>query len=165
LTLGGSYYTGDSGQGAETGGETIDAKTDILDVHLQWRWRGLEFRALYVNVDLEDADLLNDFKGLTGAESIGSEMDGYYLQAGYDVLATRQTNQALIPYVRYEEFDTQKEVPGGFLRDPANDVDVVTYGVAYKPIPKVVFKLDYQDFDNAAGTGTDQWNLAAGFLF
>ncbi len=174
LTLGGSYYTGDSGQGADTSqgvipsaipGEIIEARTDILDVHLQWRWRGLEFRALYVNVDLDQADLLNDFKGLTGMESIGSEMDGYYVQAGYDVLASRETNQALIPYARYEQFDTQSEVPSGFLRDPANDVDVITYGIAYKPIPNVVFKLDYQNFDNAAGTGTDQWNLAAGFLF
>jgi len=166
LMLGGSFYTGDSGQGAKTSAlEKIEAGTDIMDVHLQWRWRGLEFRALYASVDLEQVDLLNDFKGLTGKASIGSEMDGYYVQAGYNVLASRETNQALIPYARYEQFDTQSEVPAGFLRDPANDVEVVTYGIAYKPIPNVVFKLDYQNFDNAAGTGTDQWNLAAGFLF
>ena len=175
LTLGGSFYTGDSGQGAvaPTTGEKIDARTEIMDVHLEWRWRGLEFRALYVTVDVDDADRLNEFQDdrddlLTPrplTDSIGSEMDGYYVQAGYDVFSFRETHQALIPYVRYEEFDTQSEVPSGFLRDPANDVEVITYGIAYKPIPNVVFKLDFQDFDNAAGTGTDQWNLAAGFLF
>jgi hypothetical protein len=166
LMLGGSFYTGNSGQGAvTTGGETIDARTDILDVHLQWRWRGVELRALWVDVSVDQADLLNDFQGFTGMQSVGEELSGHYLQAGYDVLATLETQQAVIPFVRYETFDTQKAVPTGFVSDPVNDVKVMTYGVSYKPIPKVVIKLDFQDYDNAAGTGVDQWNLAAGFLF
>ena len=167
LTLGGSFYTGNSGQGAvaPTSGETIDARTDILDIHLQWRWRGLDFRALWVDVSVDQADLLNDYQGFTGANSVGEELDGHYLQAGYDVLATVETRQAVIPFVRYETFNTQKAVPTGFLSDPGNDVKVMTYGVSYKPIPKVVIKLDYQDYENAAGTGVDQWNLSTGFLF
>ena len=98
-------------------------------------------------------------------ESVGSDLSGYYLQAGYDVLALFETRQAVIPFVRYETFDTQEAVPDGFLRDPSNDIQVMTYGVSYKPIPRVVIKLDYQDYENAAGTGVDQWNMAVGFLF
>jgi hypothetical protein len=167
LTLGSSFYTGNSGQGAvaPSSGETIDARTDILDVHLQWRWRGIQLRALFVDVSVDQADLLNDVQGFTGMESVGSDLSGYYLQAGYDVLALVETQQAVIPFVRYETFDTQEAVPDGFLSDPSNDIQVMTYGVSYKPIPRVVIKLDYQDYENAAGTGIDQWNMAVGFLF
>ncbi len=167
LTLGASFYTGDSGQGAvaPTSGQTVEARTDILEAHLEWRWRGLEARALWVDVSVDEADLLNDVQGFTGSQSIGEEMQGHYLQAGFDVLAHRATRQALIPFVRFESMDTQRKVPAGFSRNPASDLEVVTYGVSYKPIPNVVLKLDFQNFDNAAGTGVDQWNVAVGLLF
>ncbi|MFQ5670387.1 MAG: ABC transporter C-terminal domain-containing protein [Acidobacteriota bacterium] len=167
LTLGGAFYTGDSGQGAVAPStqETIQARTDILDLHAEWRWRGLEARGLYVHVDLDDADLINDFQGLSGSDSVGAEMNGHYLQVGYDVLSRLKTQQALTPFVRHEEFDTQAEVPSGFLRDPARDVELWTFGMSYKPIENVVLKLDFQNQDNRAGTGTDQWSLAIGWLF
>ncbi len=40
-------------------------------------------------------------------------MEGYYLQAGWDLLARRQGAQSLTPYLRWENVDTQKEVPDG----------------------------------------------------
>jgi len=168
FSLGGSFYTGGSGQGAvaPTSGLQIDARTDIVDLHAEWRWRGFEARALFVGIDLEDADEINDFQEFVGDESVGSEMRGGYFQLGYDVLAgNSRTEQALIPFFRYEEFDTQLKVPAGFSRNPANDAEILTAGLSYKPIPNIAIKLDFQNFDNAAGTGTDRWNLALGWLF
>jgi len=75
------------------------------------------------------------------------------------------TEQSLIPFVRYEAFDTQQGVPSGFVRDGANDVQVKTIGLSWKPITHVVVKADYQDFDNRAGSGVDQWNVLLGFIF
>jgi thiamine biosynthesis lipoprotein ApbE len=167
LILGGSYYTGDSGQGAvtPTTRQTIDARTEILDLHLEWRWRGIQARALWVDVAVEQVALLNEFREFAGDESIGEEMGGAYVQLGYDVLAAARTRQELIPFVRVESYDTQKKVPAGFSRDSANDVDVNTYGISYLPISKVVLKLEYQDMTNAAGTGENQWNIGVGWLF
>jgi hypothetical protein len=167
LILGGSYYTGNSGQGAvaPTTGQTIEARTDILDLHFEWRWRGIQARALWVDVAVDQVALLNDFQQFTGDESIGEEMEGSYFQLGYDVLAAATTRQELIPFVRLETYDTQKKVPAGYSRNPANDVDVSTYGISYLPIPNVVLKLEYQDVSNAAGTGLDQWNMGLGWLF
>ncbi len=167
LTIGASFYMGDSGQGAiaPTTMTPIDAHTTILDLHAEWRWRGIEARALYVGVNQADADLINDFNGFSGTDSVGEEMGGHYLQFGYDLLSQKQTEHRLIPFVRYEEYDTQQQVPSGFARDPANDVEVRTYGFSYKPIHNVVLKLDYQDYRNRAGTGTDQWNAAIGWSF
>ncbi|MFP3941432.1 MAG: hypothetical protein ACLF0P_14125, partial [Thermoanaerobaculia bacterium] len=85
--------------------------------------------------------------------------------AGYDVLAARSSVRELIPYVRWEEFNTQDEVPAGFAADPATDVESLTLGVAFKPIDQVIVKADYQDYDNAAGTAVDQFNVALGYIF
>jgi hypothetical protein len=50
-------------------------------------------------------------------------------------------------------------------RDPASEREILTFGLAYKPHPSVVIKLDWQDVDNEAGTGTDQLNVAVGYAF
>jgi hypothetical protein len=127
-------------------------------------------------VDIDDAELINhqNLDGSDGGEkSICEQLVGWYAEAAYDVLAHLDTEQQLSPYVRYEEYNTQDKVPGGFLTDPldpyradpATDVKLLTVGVAYHPIPQVVIKVDFQDFDNGAGTGMDQFNVALGYLF
>jgi hypothetical protein len=72
---------------------------------------------------------------------------------------------SLTPYVRYEQLDTQKSVPAGFSRNPVNEMKIFTYGVQYRPIPQTVIKADYQNVDNEAGTGLDQWNIGIGYIF
>jgi hypothetical protein len=81
------------------------------------------------------------------------------------VFAHIRTRQALIPYVRYERFDTQESVPEGFTRDLAFDRTVLTTGLAWKPITQVVLKADYNRIENEAETGVDQFNVALGFMF
>ncbi len=167
LLAGASYYRGDSGQGLESPDRgSIDATTSLLEGHLEWRWRGLELRGLAVEGRVDDVAALNAALGLAGDDSIGEELSGYYLQAGYDLASVFDALPgALVPFVRREAYDTQAEVPAGFARDPALDVESWTLGVAFRPIDPVVFKLDYQDYDNAAGTAVDQVNIALGYLF
>jgi len=165
LLFGVSAYFGESGQGVDFGGEILDVGTELLSAHAQWRWRGLQARALWTEVSLDDVADLNAYLDLTGMDSIGSRMEGWYAELGYDLLARRDTRHELIPFLRYEDFDTQAAVPAGFLRDPANDRTSWTFGLSYKPHPNVVLKLDWHDEDNAAGTGQDQFNFALGYLF
>ena len=165
--LGASAYFGDSGQGLTgTDGRPVDAGTTLFEAHLEWKKRGLEVRALGVTAEVDDVARLNGALGLAGNASVGEELQGFYAQVGYDLLATRPTGQrALIPYARWESFDTQHAVPAGFSKNPANDVDILTLGLAYKPLDQVIFKVDFQDFDNGADTGIDQFNVAIGYLF
>jgi len=166
LLLGGSAYVGSSGQGlVGPDGETVDVGTTIYEGHAEWRWRGLELRFLGTRADLDDVAALNRTLGLTGTESIGDELSGWYAQVGYDVLSHRGSSQELIPYVRWEQLDTQSSVPTGFLRAPANDRESLTLGLAWKPFPQAIVKADYQDYDNGAGTGLDQLNVALGYIF
>ncbi len=51
------------------------------------------------------------------------------------------------------------------MKNPARDVDLLTVGLAFKPLDQLILKADYQDFDNGAETGIDQFNVAIGYLF
>ena len=165
LLVGASTWYGQTGQGRELNGEEVGGGVFILDAHLDYKVRGWDLRALVASAHVNDAAALNELNGLTGDEGVGKDMLGWYLQAGYDVLRNSATTHQLIPYVRYERVDTQREVAAGFSADPANDLTVTSLGASWKPLPKVVAKLGYQFHSNDARTGLDQWNASLGWLF
>ena len=161
VMIGGSLYTGGSGQ--DLG---VDAGTDLIELHADARLRGWWLRGLWSQASVDDVAELNDVLGLTGNKSIGEELSGWYGEVGYDLATVMDMGQmSLIPFVRWEQVDTQKEVPAGFSSNPANDQEILTLGVSWKPIPQAVIKADFQNIDNAAGTGVDQFNLGLGYIF
>ncbi|MFL6264145.1 MAG: hypothetical protein ACJ76Y_31045 [Thermoanaerobaculia bacterium] len=166
LTVGGSAYAGKAGQGLESPeGRRIGVSTRIFEGHLEWKWRGLEFRALGVQARLSDVAALNEALGLEGEDSVGERLQGYYLQVGYDLLSGRGGQRALIPYARWETLNTQDEVPAGFSANPDTDIRNFTLGLEYKPIEQVVVKADYQNVHNRARTGADRLTLLLGYVF
>ncbi len=168
LTVGTSAYLGESGQNADAPGAaegTVGARTLIWEGHAQYRARGFDLRAMGTLASVDDAEQLNALHGYTGDESVGERLTGAYVQAGYNVLRDAPTSHQLLPYLRLEQLDTQAEVPEGFQADPANDRGVVSVGAAWKPVPGAVLKADYQMHSNEAETGTNQFNLAVGYLF
>lgn len=167
LTAGGSCFAGDAGQGLEdAAGRPIEARTRLVELHADWRARGWQARALYARGRVSDVARLNDALGYTAEASIGERNHGWYTEVGLDVLrAPEAASASLVPFLRFERYDTQDQVPVGFARDPALRVRVVTAGLAYKPIPSVVVKGDYQDYENGARTGLDRFNVALGYLF
>lgn len=162
LLFGASLYHGNSGQGLDGAGSV---GTTIVDLHAEYNWHGLRARALGVHATLDDVEDLNDALGLVGNQSVGEELSGYYVELGYDVLNGSGSKHALIPFVRYEKYDTQAKVPGGFSSNPARDAENFTFGVAWKPTSQVIFKADYVDADNEAGSGQDLLRLAMGYIF
>lgn len=166
LRIGSSLYVGESGHNrVDSQGREIGARTLIWEGHAEYRARGFDLRGLGVLATVDDPEQINDVRGLTGQESVGEELRGFYLQAGYDVLRPLGVQDRLTPYVRFEQLNTQAEVPGGFSADPATDRQVVVVGAEWKPIPRAVLKLDYEFRSNEADTGVDQLNAAVGYLF
>ena len=49
--------------------------------------------------------------------------------------------------------------------DPANDVKSLTVGLVYRPLDSVVFKADYQNYQNRARTGLDEVHVSLGYIF
>jgi hypothetical protein len=168
LTVGTSAYLGNSGQGAVLPSDpsrTVSARTFIWDLHGEYKVRGFDLRGLLALATLDDAAEINELNGLSGPGSVGERMLGFYLQGGYDVLRGSASGQQLLPYLRYEQLNTQDEVPDGFLADPATDRSLVTVGAMWKPVPNVSLKADYQIVSNDADTGVNQLNVNLGYLF
>jgi hypothetical protein len=168
LLLGVSFFVGGSGQGQQTAaGDIITGQVNLVDAHVQYNIRGWQFRGLFTRASIGDAAEINRANGLTGSDSIGSELGGGYVEAAFDLMSLRAggSSWALTPFVRYEKLNTQAEVPTGFERNPANDRSVWTAGFDLKPHHSVVIKLDYQNFKNQENTGVNQWNIALGYLF
>jgi hypothetical protein len=164
LSFGTSAYLGDAGQNQIFAGKKADVFTQLYEGHVQWKYRGLELRALGSWGHIGDAGVLSVAK----AQTIGSENFGWYAEAGYDILPFlfKDTNQALLPFFRYEHFDTVVGTPTGFADDLTKDKEIFQVGLHYKPIPNVVIKADYRNISNKKGTPEpDDFNLGFGFIF
>ena len=165
LLVGASAFHGETAQDRTLNGAEVGGRTLIWDLHGDYNVAGFELRALIAGAQVDDVAELNELRALTGANGIGEEMLGWYAQVAYDVLRTTGSEHQLLPYARYERLNTQRAVPVGFAANPATDRTVVSLGVAWKPVPQVVLKADYDGHSNRAGTGVDQVNVALGYLF
>lgn len=165
LILGASAYVGETAQNRALNGKEVGGRVLIWDIHADYKFRGWDLRALVAGARVDEAEELNRLNGLSGADGLGESMLGWYVQGGYDLLRNRRTGHQLIPYLRYENVNTQREVPGGFSADPANELTVTSLGLAWKPDPQVVWKMGYQIHSNESDTGLNQWNVQIGWLF
>ncbi|HYM61562.1 MAG TPA: ABC transporter C-terminal domain-containing protein [Thermoanaerobaculia bacterium] len=165
--FGGSIYSGNSAQGRRTpSGARFGGRVTLGELHADSKFRGVSLRALWSRGTIGDAARINEANGLTGDKSIGKTFGGWYVESGYDLASVwRRGDLSVTPYARYERFDTQRSVPAGYERDPENDGRIWTLGVAVKPIPQTVIKVDYQNVNNAAGTGVNQFNIGLGYIF
>ncbi|WP_020564229.1 hypothetical protein [Methylosarcina fibrata] len=163
LSFGGSAYLGNSGQNQLYAGQQVDVFTQLYEGHVQWKYRGLEFRALGSWGHIGDAGVLSEAK----QETIGSSNYGWYTEVGYDVLPLmfEDTAQYLAPFFRYEQFDTIATAPTGWSDDSSMERWIYQFGLQYKPIPNVVIKADYRNFTSKAGDLPDDFNLGLGFIF
>lgn len=158
FTFGASVYNGNSAQNDNTTAIT----TRIVEGHAEYRFRGLQTRALY-------ALQTNSEEGLLAAsatvKALGKRQFGGYMEAGFDVLSLTGSKHALIPFLRWERLNTQQDVVTGVTRDLSLDQTYKTFGLVYKPIPQVAFKADFQKATNGKKTGRDQFNLGVSYYF
>ncbi|MDT8423603.1 MAG: hypothetical protein RQ724_07500 [Desulfuromonadales bacterium] len=152
LNLGGSFYLGDSGQQEvlAANGSEADVFTEIYEIHGQYKAQGLELKALGTIVQIDDNELI-------GA-NVPEEIVAWYGEVAYDVmpLFARGTTQYLAPFYRYENIDYQGN---------NEDLNLYNVGISYKPIPNVVLKADYRNFNKDAGAKADELNLGFGYIF
>ena len=163
LSFGGSAYLGNSGQARSFDGQKVDVFTQLYEGHMQWKYKGLEFRTLGSWGHISNAAKLSAAKG----ETIGESNFGWYAEVGYDILPhlIPTTTQYLAPFFRFEIIDSIASAPDGFDDDDSRERRIFQVGLQYKPIPNVVIKADYRNFDSAKGNIADDVNLGIGFIF
>ena len=176
ITLGGSIYLGNTGQdvrvdnaGSPLNGQKIGGFFQMYEIDADLQWRGFHVRTLAVWTSLDDVAQINANLDFTGDESVGDEQFGWYIVAAYNILTEVDTGSRYLrnisPFFRFETYDTQKSVPAGFSRNPANDRQEYTLGLNYLPIPNVVVKAEYQWLENDANSGDNQFNFGLGYVF
>ncbi|MDD5410573.1 MAG: hypothetical protein PHF31_04040 [Methylobacter sp.] len=163
VTVGGSAYVGNSGQNQTFAGQKANVFTQLYEAHVQWKYRGLEFRTLGSWGHIGDAALVSANNNTV----VGSQNYGFYTELGYDVLPLlwQDTTQYLAPFFRYEKLNTVAKAPDGFANDPTKDWQIYQVGLQYKPIPNVVIKADYRNYVAKQGPLPDDFNLGFGFIF
>lgn len=140
-------------------------ETTIVDAHADVRFRGIYLRSVVTFANLTGADRLRTASGST---TIGpaDQMYGAYIELGYDVFRLLNiTEQELYPHIRLEKVDTQYKVAAGNRFDARYEQNVLTIGLAYKPIRQIIAKIDYAITSNKAQTGFNQLNFGLGYLF
>ncbi len=176
VAIAGSIFLGNTGQDqtienpeSPFNGEEFSGFFQMYEADIQVQYAGFEGRVLYTYTTLDDGARINALNGFEGDESVGTEQWGYYVVGAYNVLSltdfTSQYAQYLAPFVRWEQYNTQAQVPSGFFSNPANDRSDLTIGLNYKPIPNVVVKAEYQYLDNDANESENQFNFGLGYVF
>ena len=160
------FYRGGSGQDAiVVNGERLDINNTVTELHGQAQFRGFDVRGLYARAWVDEAGALSRALNLAATAPVAEQMEGGYVQVGYNLLSQTRSAVGLTPYVRAEHIDTQDRIPAGFVRDRSRDGMLTTVGVEIKPIPQIALKTEFQRIHNDAGTGRNQFNINLGYAF
>jgi DtxR family Mn-dependent transcriptional regulator len=141
LTVGASGWSGRSGFEFQP---TFDVPVSLAEADARYARGRLELRGQVSQVWIGNAGQLNDALGLRiGVNpNIAEAIGGFYLEAGYRALARPRFGE-LGTFVRYEDFDTQRRMPPGYVALPEFDRDAWIVGATYWPDPDVAIKVDY----------------------
>ena len=174
LNLGLSTYFGESESTAYNELDLSDnnavasADSTIIGINMmgidgRYQKGALQLRGQYIVADLSNTNQYNTFTG----KDLGSKMLGYYAEAGYNLLSEKETNNELIAFARYENYNTHKEVEEGGISINSNyDRKDVIIGLGLKLAKGAMFKIDYQIQSNGnSNPRTDQINIGTAVWF
>ena len=148
LRLGASAYYGGVDNGNQGDNPGIDGEVRILSGDFEYTVSKLDFRGAVAHEQIQ------------GAREIGngtaSEIFGWYLEAGVRLFPESWKKGKLAKsdaavFARYDDFDTQHQMPDGVAKNPAGDRQEWTFGASFFLTPTLVAKGDVQFRDDASG--------------
>jgi hypothetical protein len=118
----------------------------MLGLDAVYRIKALELKGQLYYTAISNSDNYNRFTR-TGSKNndLGSSMMGYYLEAGYNVLSHFEAgSKELIPFVRWESYDTHFTTGSSVVRNQAYQKYAITTGIDFKLNKNAVLKADFQ---------------------
>jgi len=163
LRLGLSGYFGRTQSPADV--EDIDGADvglSMIGLDARYAYQRFTARGQFIHGSLTDTEAYNNVTG----SKLGSALQGYYLEAAYNLLPQNKRQQ-LLGFVRFEDFDTHASVDGNLAKDLSYDRQEWTLGLSYKIAPGAIVKGDYQFKNNAVAGGSkvNQLNFGIGVWF
>jgi hypothetical protein len=165
LTVGAGFWSGRSGFEFRP---RFDVPVTVAEADARFARGRLELRAQFANVSIDNAAALNDALTLrTGVNpNVARTLRGAYGEAAYRVISGARIGDLAL-FTRYEDVDTQRRMPAGFLPLDAFDRRAVVVGATYWPEPDVAVKADYVILKNQStiAPAPNSFNLGVGWWF
>lgn len=134
----------------------------MVGADAQFNKGGWEARGQYIVTSISNTRAYNAF----GNSDLGSLLTGYYAEIGYDVLNKRQKDSALVPFVRYEHYNTHAGTEENLTANKSLNRSEIILGLGWKPATGAVIKGDYQIImSEGSDTPKYQLNLGLGISF
>jgi hypothetical protein len=131
-------------------------------VNIQYTIGDLQLTAIGSLTSLSNTDAYNTF----ASSNVGSQIMGYYGELAYKLKLNKSGYPKLIPFVRYENYDTQSAVGTNIAKNDAYHREIFTGGIGLQLTPGTIFKTDYQWLKTAADPKpTGMFNLGFGYWF
>jgi hypothetical protein len=136
---------------------------NMLGVDFRYTHKGFNARGQLNYGIISNAIQYNEFTG----SDIGSAISGWYGEIAYDVLhSAERLESELIPFARYERYNTHASIEEGMELNPAYDRTDITFGLGWKITSGAMIKVDYQIFiDKYAEDSPHQFNAGIGIWF
>ncbi len=134
----------------------------MIGLDARYNTGGLSIKGQFITAKISNTKEYNTKTG----KDLGSSLLGYYAELGYNILHNNSnTSSELIPFVRYENYNTHNKVEG-ITANKAYAKSEVIIGFGWKPTKMTVFKADYQIIKSKADSkSTGQLNLGVGIMF
>ncbi len=151
LKVGASSYVGKTQSSMYDGldktdaGAVASADSSVVGVTMfgadvRYNLKGLNLRGQYYLVSISNTEQYN---GLTGSD-LGSELNGFYVEAGYDVFSSFDMETELIPFIRYENYNTHAKTTSETAKLPSLNKTEITAGLGLKLAHGAMLKGDIQ---------------------
>jgi hypothetical protein len=140
----------------------------MIGVDAKYSRSGFQFKGQFYYTSLSNTDQYNTFTADLGElNDLGSLMIGYYIEAGYNVFKGLESiDSELIPFVRYESYNTHHEVDGSITANKAYNKSAITAGLGLKLTPGAVLKMDVQFLNSEASNMYSKvFNAGIGLMF
>jgi len=146
-----TYYGGSSGVSNRVS-DSLQLSTgpfaipvNLSEINLQYRIRGVTFKALAAHCMIKDAKTLNTVY----ANNTPRQMLGAYAELAYDLFNKKYNGEkSLNLFVRYERINLDYEVVSNGIENGPNNQSHIVAGITYAPIRGVAIKFDYHNNTN-----------------
>ncbi len=181
LNLGASVYAGKTQStlynGINKNDKTAMAKADssvvgitMIGLDARYSTGGLYLKGQYYNTGLSNTGQYNRFttKADGTPNDLGSSQTGYYVEAAYNLFRHLPNYKSeLVPFVRYESWNTQNAMAEGFTANPANNKQAIISGLEWEMARGSLLKADMEFVkSNSAGSKYNKrFNAGVGIMF
>ena len=179
LNIGGSLYVGNTQStlynGIARADEALFAKADSSVIKMtmtaldaKYSHHGLQLKGQLVYASLNNTEAYNTFaKNGNTNKGIGNAMMGYYIELGYNVFQpTKIEESELIPFIRYEKYNTQQKTDGVTIKNDLYDNTLIVTGLGWKITQGAIVKADVEFLKNATSNKfAKTLNLGIGVWF